>query len=1097
MNKPCLFGLVAAMVATPRPATSQTRAVEDSAFMASLEWRSIGPANMSGRVTDVEGIPGTKTFFVAGATSGIWKTTNNGTSFRPVFDDQRVVSMGDLAIAPSDPDVIWAGTGEEDSRNSISPGGGIYKSTDGGLTWELKGLEETQAIGRIVVHPTNPDVVYVAALGPPWNESDGRGLYRTKDGGETWERVHYVSERAGFVDIDMHPRDPSTLWATSWERIRGPYFLQSGGPGSGIWKSTDGGDSWEQVSGGGLPETETGRVEIAIAPSYPRIMYAVVEAETPEVADADGDKHGSGLYRSEDGGETWEFMNSNNSRPFYYSGAWVSPDDPDFVYWSSLSFSRDGGKTIGNPAQGVHVDYHALWWDGEDPDRFILGNDGGIAITHDRGGNFDFINTMAMGQFYAVSYNMDVPYRVCGGLQDNYTWCGPSTRAGGAIDNHMWFSIGGGDGFYAPQDPTDPDIAFGESQGGNVYWINTATGERHQLPKPDWRENTKALRDSIAILSGDDPDDPPASARSAIAALQERVSADSALNDLRYNWNTPLELSPHDPQTMYIGANRVLKWTYETDEMQPISPDLSYADPEKVKISTQTTGGITPDATGAETYATIVALAESPLHEGELLAGTDDGRVWRSPEGAEWIELTDRFPGVPEGTYVSRIEPSSHDPNRFYVTFDGHRTGDYTPYVYTTDDRGETFRSIASSLPTGKPDFVHVIREDPVNPNLLFVGTDVGAYVSTDRGRSWSRFMNGLPTVPVHDLKIHPREHELIAGTHGRSIYIADIAPLQGLANGLLPSGPVVFDPKTAIQFGDPPVGGEFIAQRVFQGQSDQYGAEISYFVPKSVADELAEKARAEREAGADEEAEEGGRAAMMGRMRAGGGAGGARASITILDAAGDTVQTLDGPASAGINRVTWRFNRRAAPEEMSPSERADSIRNARMYASIGDSLVNEEGVDRAVMDQVLEALTGGDPGAVGRIFGGGGGGGAPTRGFRDRPAESYPDPAGGPPGGRGAAAGPGAARGGEAGAPGASPESLREVMQQVFAAMRERGGGGFGRFFGGRGGGGGMADPGAYTVIVKIGDESYTTRLEVARKDGFGVWDEPDSEGN
>lgn len=1062
-----LVAVTALVWASPQSLPAQ-QAVEDSAFMAGMRWRSIGPANMSGRVTDIEGVPGTGTFYVAGATSGIWKTTNHGTSFRPIFENERVVSMGDIAIAPSDPDIIWAGTGEEDSRNSISPGGGVYKSIDGGMTWELKGLEETQAIGRIVVHPTNPDIVFVAALGPPWNEGGERGLYRTTDGGEAWERIHYVSERAGFVDLDMDPRDSDILWATSWERIRGPYFLQSGGPGSAIWKSTDGGDSWEEVSGGGLPETEMGRLEIAIAQSYPRVMYAMVEAETPGEPDENGDKHGSGLYRSGDGGETWTFMNSNNSRPFYYSGLWVAPDDPDFVYWSALFFSKDGGETVGNPAQAVHTDFHALWWDSEDPDRFILGNDGGIAITYDRGGNFDFVNTMAMGQFYAVSYNMDVPYRVCGGLQDNYTWCGPSTRASGAIDNHMWYSIGGGDGFYAPQDPTNPDIAFGESQGGNVYWINTATGERHQLTKPDWREDTKTLRDSIVILTGDDPEDPPASARAQIEALQQRVSADSALLDLRFNWNTPLQLSPHDPRTLYIGANRVLKWTYDTDEMQPLSPDLSYADPEKVKISTTTTGGVTPDVTGAETYATIVALAESPINAGELFAGTDDGRVWRSPESVEWIELTDRFPGVPEGTYVSRIEPSSHDANRFYVTFDGHRTGDYTPYVYVTDDRGETFRSISSNLPTGKPDFVHVVREDPVNPDLLFVGTDVGAYVSTDRGRSWTRFMSGLPTVPVHDLQIHPREHEIIAGTHGRSIFVADIAPLEQLTDGRLPDEPMVFEMKTAIQFGDPPAGGEFTAQRVFQGQSVRYGAEISFFVPSDVAEALQEAAREETE-----ETEEADDSARGRRGPA------VQASIAILDAAGDTVQTLDSPIRAGINRAYWSFNRRSDDEGLSPSERADSVRNDRMYTEIADSLVAHEGVDREVVDRVLGILQGGDPGAFGRIFGGGRGQGG-VAGFRERPGESYPQT--------------GAGRGGPGAAAGPSRGDMRGVMFQMFGALRERGAGGFRRFFGGGGGGGALVDPGTYTVVVTIGEESYTTSLDVVRKEGFGFWDERDS---
>ena len=1089
--------------------TAAQEAVADEDFMAEMEWRSIGPANMAGRVTDIEGIPGTGTFFIAGATSGIWKTTNNGTTYRPVFDNERVVSMGDLAIAPSNPDIVWAGTGEEDSRNSISPGGGIYKSVDGGLTWELKGLEGTQAIGRIVVHPTKADWVYVAALGHPWGANEERGLYRTKDGGDTWERVNFVSEDAGFVDIDMHPRNPDILWATSWERVRGPYFLQSGGPGSAIWKSTDAGDTWEKVEGNGLPETMLGRLEIAIAPSYPQVMYAMVEAEAPEEADEDGNRHASGLYRSADGGESWEFMNSNNSRPFYYSGVWVSPDDPDFIYWSSLFFSRDGGRTVGNPAQGVHVDYHALWWDSSDPDHFILGNDGGIAITWDRGGNFEFPNRIPMGQFYAVSYNMDTPYRVCGGLQDNYTWCGPSSRAGGSIDNHMWYSIGGGDGFYAPQDPTNPDIVFGESQQGRIYWRNTRTGERHQLQQPDWRERTQTLRDSVAILTGDDPDNPPAANVAQIEELQALVAQDSALYDMRFNWNTPLELSPHDPQTLYIGANRVLKWTYDTDEMTPISDDLTYADPEKIEIAYNTTGGITPDVTGAENFATIVSLAESKLNEGELYAGTDDGRVWRTPEGAEWIELTDRFEGVPEGTYVSRIEPSSHDPNRFYVTFDNHRRDDYTPYVYATDDAGESFRSISSNLPTGAPDFVHVVREDPVNPDLLFVGTDVGAYVSTDRGGSWTRFMNGLPTVPVHDLKIHPRESEIIAGTHGRSIFVADISLLQQLEGGRLPEAVTVFQPKTAIQYGDSPVGGEFVAQSNFQADAGDYGAQISYYVPEDVAEGLAEAAEAaaaeaeaeaeteaeEAEEGAEEEAEEEEAAEAPRGPR--GGSARPQASIAILNAAGDTVQTMNGPATAGVQRVRWTFNRRSAPREPSPADRLDSLRTARMYEAVGDSLVEHEGVARETMDQVLSMMQGGNQGAIIRMFGGGGGGGGGAGDdWQERPAERYPPPGqagrgGGRGGGRTAAMAAAAAA-----ASGADPAAMRTVFQQVAEAVRERGGmSTFRRFFGGGGGGGGLADPGAYTVAITIGDETHTIPLDVVRKEGFGFWDEPDGE--
>jgi hypothetical protein len=628
----------------------------------------------------------------------------------------------------------------------------------------------------------------------------------------------------------------------------------------------------------------------------------------------------------------------------------------------------------------------------------------------------------------------------------------------------MWYSIGGGDGFFAPQDPTHPAIVFGESPQGRVYWRNTATGERHQLQAPNWREKTKALRDSIIILRGDDPENVPPDTQARIEELQARVAADSALYDLRFNWNTPLELSPHDPQTLYIGSNKVLKWTYDTDEMEPISGDLTYADPDKIEIAYNTT---------AENYATIVALAESPLTEGELYAGTDDGRVWRGPGGGEWIELTDRFDGVPPNTYVSRIEPSSHDPNRFYVTFDGHRQDDYTPYVYVTDDRGESFRSISSNLPTGKPDFVHVIREDPENPNLLFVGTDVGAYVSTNRGGSWSRFMNGLPTVPVHDLKIHPRDHELIAATHGRSIWITDIAPLQQLENGALPPTLTVFAMKTALQYGDPPVGGEFLAQKVFQGENAGYGAEITYWVPEAVAEALA----AEAEAGAE-------RAEMRARMAGGRGGGqGVQAQIAILDAAGDTVQTLTGSVRAGLNRARWNLEKRSEPEELSPSERADSLRNIQLYREVGDSLVTHEGANERLVDRVIELATGGDPQAMRRMFGGGGGGGFGQRGgsgWRERPGENYPS------------ATEASARAGRAAGPGGfDPSELRDMFSDLRSGMRDRGANV--RGFRGFGGGGSLAAPGTYTVAVTIGEEMYTTSVDVVRKDGFGFWEEAD----
>ncbi len=401
------------------PALAQNGPVLNENWLDGFQWRSIGPANMSGRVTDIEGLPSpSRTFYVASVAGGIWKTTNDGMTFRPLFQNERVVAMGDLAIAPSDTLQIWAGTGEEDSRNSISPGGGIYKSMDGGLTWELKGLEGTEHIGRIVVHPNDPNTVWVAALGALWRSNPERGLYKTTDGGDTWKLVNFVSDKAGFVDVAIDPKDPDVLFASSWERERGPYYLQSGGPGSALWKSTDGGENWEKVEGHGLPETELGRISIAFAPSYPRVMYLMVEA-APRVGDDGEEEVLSGLYRSGDGGENWEQVNTFNSRPFYYSQVRVDPADPDRVYFSSLRFTTDGGRTAANAAQETHVDFHAIWIDPNDPQRIVLGNDGGISISHDQGGNFWFPNTFAIGQFYAVSYDMAMPYNVCGGLQYN------------------------------------------------------------------------------------------------------------------------------------------------------------------------------------------------------------------------------------------------------------------------------------------------------------------------------------------------------------------------------------------------------------------------------------------------------------------------------------------------------------------------------------------------------------------------------------------------------------------------------------------------------------------------------------------------------
>ena len=1024
--RPLSFLTILLVCLSVRPAFAQDAPELTEDILRAFQWRSIGPANMSGRVTDIEGIPGpSKTFYVASAAGGIWKTTNNGTTFRPLFQDERVVSLGDIAIAPSDTMQIWAGTGEEDSRNSISPGGGIYKSVDGGMTWELKGLEATEHIGRIVVHPEDPNTVWVAALGALWRSNPERGIYKTTDGGDTWDLVNFVSEKAGFVDLAIHPKDPEVLLASSWERERGPYYLQSGGPGSGLWKSTDGGDSWNRVEGGGLPEGELGRIGIAYAPSYPQVVYLMVEANPVEGEDGD-EQRTSGLYRSQDGGETWTHMNTFNTRPFYYSEVKVDPADPDRVYFSSLRFTTDGGETAATAGQEVHVDYHAFWIDPNDPERVILGNDGGIAVSFDQGGNYYFPNTFAIGQFYAVSYDMAMPYNVCGGLQDNYSWCGPSRKARGSITNHDWFMVSGGDGFVTQQDPRNPDIVYSESQGGNMGRSNLATGERQSFGRPNWRDAYRVIQDSIAILWPDSTQPMPNQHADRIADLQARATADSLAMQLRYNWNTPFFLSPHNPDVVYAAANRVMKSINQGDDFELISPDLSRQDEEKIRIALEESGGITPDLTGAETFATVVSLAESFVEAGVIYAGTDDGNLWvTSDDGGDWTDLTPNLEGlIPDGTYVSRIEPSHHDADRVFVTFDNHRRGDFTPYVLVSDDRGASFRSIASNLPTGAPDFAHVIREDPVNPDLLFVGTDVGLYVSLDRGGSWQRFMNGFPTVPVHDLQIHPRDGDLIAGTHGRSIWIVNITPLQQLTSEVVAVDAHLFKPATAYPFGTRPTGGEFTAQAYFEANSGSSGAQIRYWLGESPEEDV---------------------------------------QISIQGPDGEEITSFTGSKREGLNTATWNMRGPTEVLARSPSEVRDSIAVEKRLAFVVDSL-EAAGTDREELDRIVEQLRGGSSRGFGGFSGGSGAGASQT--WVERPAEGRPvaESTGG----------------------GSGELSLQQRITQLVRGTQS----GRGRRFGGGGLFPARSEPaapvesGTYTVVMTIGERTFTQPLTVAHNE-------------
>ncbi|MEO6210043.1 MAG: glycosyl hydrolase [Gemmatimonadaceae bacterium] len=1066
-----LASLMTSLLFAATPARAQHRATPlDSATLASFSWRNIGPADMGGRIADIVGIPSpSKTFYVASAAGGIWKTTNAGTSFRPLFGDQRVISMGALAIAPSDTNQVWAGTGEQNSRNSISPGGGILKSTDGGLTWKLMGLEKTQQIGRIIVHPTNPNIVYVAALGHVWGSNPERGLYKTTDGGKSWQLIKFVSDKAGFVDVAMDPSNPDVIWASSYERVRGPYFLKSGGPGSALWKSTDAGATWAKVEGGGFPETMKGRIGVAISRSTPATVYALVEADSlrgathalrAPASDSAGEKPKaaikqrllSGLYRSQDAGKTWQWMNDVDVRPFYYSQVRVDPKLPNRVYWSStpFNFSDDGGKTVRNGTVGVHVDHHAMWIDPNDGEHFLVGDDGGVSQTWDRGGNFDFLNHISIGQFYEVSYDMAVPYRVCGGLQDNGSWCGPS-RKRGAITNADWFTVGGGDGFYTAQDPTNPDIIYAESQGGNLRRLDYATGDTKPLVKPTWRPRYLQVEDSILVARGDTAKPLPSSRKKRLAELRAMQEKDSTELDLRFNWNTPFFISPHAPSTIYAAGNRVLMSTNRGDDFLPISSDLSTHDMAKVRWGMDSTGGITNDATGAETYGTITTLAESYVRPGLLMAGTDDGNVWLTHDnGAAWENLTGRFLGVPPKTYVVRIEPSHFDSATFYVAFDDHRVDDFAPYLFVTSDFGKTFKSIASDLPRGGPDFLHVVREDPVNRDLLYVGTDVGAYISRDRGQSWQKFMSGLPTVPVHDLKIHPRDHELIAATHGRGIWIADVAPLEQLEDSVYAKrGAYLFAPKTAYAFGESPGADLTAGQSVFKGRSAPFGADIVYRLTAGSTKDTVK--------------------------------------LVITNVKGDTLKSLTGRGGAGMHHVTWDLTGKTpAPTPLSPAGKRDSLVTARKLDHVFDSLATAGVAPKPVLENVREHL---ENGTIGQLFerasGGGGGGGGH---FAERPGES-PLPHHGGHRGADSTKAPGAEASAEGGAEGGegeegtvSQEVLRDVLGAVRASKALPGGG-----FGGARRGGTIVESGDYVITMTAGGTTQRRVLRVEKATGLG----------
>lgn len=772
----------------------------DSTFLApALRARSIGPAVMGGRVTDVELHPADPfTFYVGLGTAGVMKTTDNGVTWSAIFENERVAAVGDLAISPSHPDVVWVGTGEANDRNSVSWGAGVYRSTDGGGSWRSAGLAGTRAIARVIAHPTDPRTAWVAAAGDVWSPTE-RGCYKTADAGQTWRRTLSApapyDTRVGCGDLAIDPADPNVLYAALYARRRTPWSFAAGPDYTdgrdlgGIFKSTDGGVTWRKLTQG-LP-TGTGRIGLSVHARDPRIVYAIVQSDAAGTSSIDDvqSKRG-GVFRSEDGGESWTRMSSLNPRPFYFSQIRVDPVDDQKVYvlGFTLHVSEDGGRTWREDrAKNVHPDLHALVVDPRDTRRLLLGSDGGIYQSYDGGGAWDFMNRFAAGQFYRIQADTSRPYRICGGLQDNLNWVGPSqTRSKEGITNADWINITGGDGFYCFFDARNPDIVFAESQQGYVHRFDLRSGA------------VKGLRPE------------PAEGQAAF----------------RFHWNSPLIQSRHTPGVAYLAGNRVFRLTDNGETWRPISPDLSARMLDRIL----TTGS------GAENYGVVYTLAESPLRPGLLWAGTDDGKVWMTTDdGGEWTDLTRNLPPAARGEWISRIEPGHADPRVAYLVVDAHRSGNFAPLAYRTADGGRTWQSVAGNLPADGP--VKVLREDPNNPDLLFAGTEFGLFASLDRGRTW-REIGDLPTVAVDDILIHPRDLDLVVATHGRSLYIIDdIRPLEMLGDTVRGRAAVLFPIRPAVAFEPLPGWVEYGGTGGFRGANPPAGALITYYVRRLTGD--------------------------------------------------------------------------------------------------------------------------------------------------------------------------------------------------------------------------------------------------------------------
>jgi photosystem II stability/assembly factor-like uncharacterized protein len=746
--------------------------------------RSIGPATTGGRVADLAATASDpSTIWIGAASGGLWRSKDAGITFAPVFDQQPVQSIGAIGLDPHDAKTIWVGTGEPWTRNSTSVGNGVYRSTDGGDTWQQVGLTDSERIARVVVDPQDTKLTWVCAVGHLWNGNAERGVFQTRDGGKSWQKTLFVDENTGCADLSVDPQDSKIAYAAMWQFRRYPWAFDSGGKGSGLYKTSDGGKSWQKLTNG-LPTGILGRIAVAVAPSRPNVVYAVVEA-----------KDDTALYRSDDTGEHWRRMATSLNvgvRPFYFARLVVDPTDFNRVYKPglTLSVSRDGGQSLTSPFSGfgggVHGDLHALWIDPRNPARMLLGTDGGAYETLDRGGHWRHLDNLPISQAYRIAYDMERPYNVFVGLQDNGSWMGPS-RANGGIRNRDWRNIGYGDGFWAFADLKKPGTVYSEMQGGGLFRIALATGELKQVaPFP--------------------------------AAGESK---------LRFNWNAPFTQGPSG--ALYVGAQFLYRSTDQGDSWERISPDLTTNDPKKQQQ--EKSGGLTTDNSTAENHTTLYAVAESPQSADVIWVGTDDGNLQLTRDGGKtWTNVVGKVPGLPKSTWVSNVEPSPSTAGTAFATFDGHRTGDMKTYVYMTTDYGQSWKA----LPTdGVDGYAHVIRQDPQRADLLYLGTEMGLWISIDGGAHWARFDGGLPRVPVMDLKIHPREGDLLIGTHGRGAWIIDdLQPLRALTPQVMDADFTILPTEDGVQTIDATLQ-DFPGDDEFAAPNPPDSAAIAYYLKK------------------------------------------------------------------------------------------------------------------------------------------------------------------------------------------------------------------------------------------------------------------------